>query len=302
MKTKTLPEVNRCSAGRKGVASTGDTLASWPASTKVAAETLEFTGPLKPPLKWAGGKRWLLPYLSPRWQSHSFRRYVEPFCGGLAVPLGLRPQRALINDINPHLINFYKHLQRGLEVTIEMKNEERSFYQHRDRFNKLINDDEWGSAEAAQLFYYLNRTCFNGLCRFNRSGEFNVPFGTHKLITYATSFARFKLAFENWVFSNGDLGELEIEAEDFIYADPPYDVEFTTYSAGGFSWDDQVRTAEWLAAHRGPVVLSNQATARIVKLYKQLGFRITYLAGPRRISCTGDRSAAREVLAVKGLT
>ena len=302
MKTKTLPEVNRWSAGRNGVASPGDTLASWRSSTKVAAETLEFTGPLKPPLKWAGGKRWLLPYLAPLWQSHSSRRYVEPFCGGLAAPLGLRPKRTLLNDINPHLINFYSQMQRGLEITVEMKNEQQSFYRHRSDFNKLIKQGRWECAEAAQLFYYLNRTCFNGLCRFNQSGEFNVPFGTHKSITYATSFARFKLAFENWVFSNRDLGELEIEAEDFIYADPPYDVEFTTYSAGGFSWDDQVRTAEWLAAHRGPVVLSNQATARIVKLYKELGFRITYLAGPRRISCTGDRSAAREVLAVKGLT
>jgi DNA adenine methylase len=98
-----------------------------------------------------------------------------------------------------------------------------------------------------------------------------------------------------------DLIQLSLEREDFVYADPPYDVEFTTYSAGGFSWEDQVRTAEWLAAHAGPVVLSNQATKRIVKLYKKLGFKITYLQGPRRISCTGDRSAAREVLAVKGL-
>lgn len=80
-----------------------------------------------------------------------------------------------------------------------------------------------------------------------------------------------------------------------------YAPEFTTYNAGGFSWDDQVRTAEWLAAHTGPVVLSNQATVRIVKLYQDLGFDLRYLDGPRRISCTGDRSAAREVLALKGL-
>lgn len=278
------------------------TLASLPASAEVASETQGSDPLLKPPLKWAGGKRWLLPYLAPLWQSHSSARYVEPFCGGLAAPLGLRPKRALLNDINPHLINFYTQLQRGLEITIEMENEEQSFYRHRSRFNKLIKDGEWQSAEAAQLFYYLNRSCFNGLCRFNQSGEFNVPFGTHKSITYATSFSRFKLLFENWAFTNRDIGELQIEAEDFVYADPPYDVEFTTYSAGGFSWDDQVRTAEWLAAHPGPVVLSNQATARIVELYEKLGFRINYLAGPRRISCTGDRSAAQEVLATKGLS
>jgi DNA adenine methylase len=290
------------SARRNGVASKAETPTSLASFSQVSSETPRFDSPLKPPLKWAGGKRWLLPHLTPLWQLHSSRRYVEPFCGGLAAPLGLRPGHALLNDINPHLINFYKHLQSGLEITIEMKNDENSFYRHRNRFNKLIEDNEWQSAEAAQLFYYLNRTCFNGLCRFNQSGEFNVPFGTYKSITYATGFSNCSALFENWIFTNLDMGQLQIEAEDFIYADPPYDVEFTTYSAGGFSWDDQVRTAEWLAAHRGPVVLSNQATARVVELYERLGFRINYLSGPRRISCTGDRTAAREVLAVKGLT
>jgi len=88
---------------------------------------------------------------------------------------------------------------------------------------------------------------------------------------------------------------------DFIYADPPYDVEFTSYSAGGFSWDDQVRTAEWLAKHRGPVLLSNQATSRITRLYRQLGFRLQFLDAPRRISSNGNRAAAREVLASRNL-
>ena len=78
-----------------------------------------------------------------------------------------------------------------------------------------------------------------------------------------------------------------------------YESEFTTYSAGGFSWDDQVRTANLLATHPGPVVISNQATPRIVELYEGLGFQLTFLDGPRRISCTGDRTAAREVLAIK---
>jgi DNA adenine methylase len=182
-----------------------------------------------------------------------------------------------------------------------MRNEEKSFYKHRSRFNDLINEGESQSAEAAQIFYYLNRTCFNGLCRFNQSGEFNVPFGKHKSIGYARDFSCFTSLFKNWTFACGDLNRLRIEPGDFIYADPPYDVEFTTYSAGGFGWDDQVRTAEQLAAHEGPIVLSNQATPRIVKLYKKLGFEISYLSGPRRISCTGDRSAAREVLATKGL-
>lgn len=217
------------------------------------------------------------------------------------MPLGLQPQRAILNDINPHLINFYTHLQRGLSITVAMKNDERLFYRHRSRFNQLIQDGVWQGAEAAQLFYYLNRTCFNGLCRFNQRGEFNVPFGTHKSITYAGDFSRLQTVLENWTFTNNDIEELAVGADDFIYADPPYDVEFTTYSAGGFGWEDQVRTAQRLAAHPGPVVLSNQATKRVVELYGDLGFQISYLAGPRRISCTGDRSAAREVLATKGV-
>jgi DNA adenine methylase len=253
----------------------------------------------KPPLKWAGGKRWLVSHLKLIWEQHSERRYVEPFCGGLAVVLGLQPQQALLNDINPHLINFYRHVQRGLEMRMPMRNDEQLFYRHRERFNQLIRNGEAQSEEGAQLFYYLNRTCFNGLCRFNKGGDFNVPFGTYKAINYATDFAQYASVFRQWKFSNKDIEALEIEPEDFVYADPPYDVEFTTYSAGGFSWNDQVRTARLLAGHSGPVVISNQATPRIIELYEGLGFELTYLDGPRRISCTGDRTAAREVLAVR---
>ena len=254
---------------------------------------------LKPPLKWAGGKRWLVPHLKPIWDRYADRRYVEPFCGGLAVALGLQPARALLNDINPHLINFYRHLQKGLKLQLEMRNDERLFYKHRERFNELIQNGGARSSEAAELFYYLNRTCFNGLCRFNKTGEFNVPFGTYKKINYASDLSQYAQAFRQWEFTNNDVAALESQPDDFIYADPPYDVEFTTYSAGGFSWDDQKRTAESLARHPGPVVISNQATPRVVELYEDLGFELSYLAGPRRISCTGDRTAAREVLAVK---
>src|ERR1041385_5252848 len=132
--------------------------------------------PADPPLKWAGGKRWLVPHLLPIWKDHSHRRLVEPFCGGLAVTVSLLPERALLNDGNPHLINFYRWLARGLEVEIPMENKEAQFYIHRARFNELLRSGHGQSAEAAALFYYLNRTGYNGLCRFNRSGEFNVPF------------------------------------------------------------------------------------------------------------------------------
>ncbi len=78
---------------------------------------------LKPPLKWSGGKRWLVPRLQPIWEKHQHRRFVEPLCGGLAglaVPPGLMPQRALLNDINPHLMNFYRWAGKGFRIGIKM--------------------------------------------------------------------------------------------------------------------------------------------------------------------------------------
>jgi DNA adenine methylase len=256
-------------------------------------------GLLKPPLKWAGGKRWQVPYLLELWKNHSQRRLVEPFCGGLAVALGLNPDQALLNDINPHLINFYHWLKRGLVIKIDMINDAPCFYSARDRFNQLLREKRSKTKEAASLFYYLNRTGYNGLCRFNGSGEFNVPFGTYKSINYQTTFTPYKSKLTKWQFANSSFHEIDLDQEDFVYADPPYDVVFTQYSKGGFGWEDQVRTAEWLATHGGPVVLANQATPRIVKLYRGLNFKLVYLKGPRRISCTGDRAPANEILALK---
>lgn len=256
---------------------------------------------LKPPLKWAGGKRWLVPHLRTYWLRHRHRRLVEPFCGGLAVALGLMPERALLNDVSPHLINFYHWLQRGLYITIEMHNDEKLYYAYRDRFNQLIAEGRGNSREAAELFYYLNRTGYNGLCRFNQQGEFNVPFGRYRRIRYISDFSIYQDVLSNWDFTVGDFQNVLLDPEDFVYADPPYDVEFTQYAQRIFSWADQVRLAEWLACHRGPVVLSNQATNRIVDLYRQLGFTLRFLQGPRMISCNGDRRPAPEVLAIKGV-
>jgi DNA adenine methylase len=94
---------------------------------------------------------------------------------------------------------------------------------------------------------------------------------------------------------------VDIQPRDFIYADPPYDVPFTQYSAGGFSWADQERAAEWLSRHPGPVVLVNQATKKVEHLYRELGFDVTFLDAPRRISRTGDRTPAREIFATRNM-
>ncbi|NIR29763.1 MAG: Dam family site-specific DNA-(adenine-N6)-methyltransferase [Gammaproteobacteria bacterium] len=257
---------------------------------------------LKPPLKWAGGKRWLIPHMHRLWLLSACGRLVEPFCGGLAVALGLGPRRALLNDVNEHPVNFYRWLQRGLRIRILMRNDPELFYQHRAEFNRLITTRGRHTRKAAELFYYLNRTAYNGLCRFNRRGEFNVPFGRYKTIRYVHDFTPYRRALTGWEFTEGDFAEMALHPDDFVYADPPYDVQFRQYSKGGFDWFEQERLAVWLSHHRGPVALSNQATPRIIGLYRKLGFELHHLDAPRAISCNGDRAPAREVLALRNVS
>ncbi len=257
---------------------------------------------LRPLLKWAGGKRWLVPHLRPIWEKHSNRRLVEPLCGGLAVTFGLQPRNALLNDINPHLINFYQQVKSGLRVSIPMENNRKRYYQNRDRFNGLIKQDKWKTPEAAQLFYYLNHTCYNGLCRFNAAGMFNVPFGRYSQINYLKDFRPYVDALVGWRFTCQDFSRVTIENDDFVYVDPPYDVEFRQYSAGGFSWDDQVRLANWAAILGVPAVISNQATERIVELYQSLGFSLRFVEVPRFINCVGSkRGKVKEVIDTMGI-
>lgn len=256
---------------------------------------------MSPPLKWAGGKRWLAPALGQLYAAHRRCRLVEPFCGGLAVALALRPRRALLNDINPHAVNFYRHLQHGLRARIPMRNDHDLYYAHRGEFNRLVTGRGASTSKAAQLFYYLNRTGYNGLCRFNSRGEFNVPYGRYAQIRYRRDFTDYVPVLAPWVFSQGDFEAIRLGQRDFVYADPPYDVAFRHYAAGGFDWCEQERLALWLSRHPGPVVLSNQATPRIRELYADLGFDLQLLDAPRSIACNGNRSPAIEVLATRNL-
>jgi DNA adenine methylase len=219
----------------------------------------------------------------------------------MAVSLGLRPTRALICDNNPHLINFYQQAGSGLTITLEMENDSSRYYAARQRFNMLLAANRVEGEELAMLFYYLNRTGYNGLCRFNSRGEYNVPFGKYNQINYRRSFEEYQPVLSKWEYVSTDFADLRLEPGDFVYCDPPYDVEFTRYTKDSFTWTDQVRLAEWLACHPGPVVASNQATPRIVQLYSDLGYQISYTSAPRRISCSGDRSPAREIIATKNI-
>jgi DNA adenine methylase len=252
---------------------------------------------IQTPLKWAGGKRWLVAKLRELYEPHRDKTFVDLFCGAGSVSLGLLPEKVLMNDLNQSLINFWQCIRVGSTITEELENTEEYFYNCHNRFNSIDPKSE----VAAQLFYYLNRTCFNGLCRFNKKGKFNVPYGKYKKVNYRKNFDDLTPIIQDWYISELHFSELPIEANDFIYADPPYDCEFRNYSAAGFSLNDQVKLATMLANHNGPVVASNSATDMIVNLYSGLGFDIEYIDAPRRISCNGDRSKAKEILATKNL-
>ncbi len=257
---------------------------------------------LPPPLKWAGGKRWLLPSLAPLFERYRGRRLVEPFAGGMAVTLGLLPERALINDVNPHLINFYNQILQGLHIAeSDLVNERDFYFSRRARFNTLIEAKQSNTMESAALFYYLNRTGFNGLCRFNSHGLFNVPFGRYKTINYIRDFTHYTSRFARWSFTCQDFETLDVHPDDFLYVDPPYDVQFTKYSKEDFTWHDQERLVAWLRNLAAPMVVSNQATERIVELYTKSGFTVRTVSAPRRISCNGDREPASEMIATKNL-
>jgi len=259
---------------------------------------------LTPFLKWAGGKTWLASKLAemfePYRESHT---WVEPFCGGLGATLGVMPKKAILSDVNPHLINLYQHIADGMPNLNHWQNTKEEFENVKHRFNHRMGD-----SFNAQAFYYLNRTCFNGLCRFNQKGKFNVGYAKYKKPKLDHDFSLYQKTFEGWEFHDLDYFESlklfkqyrEWRRDHFIYADPPYDAGFTSYS-GAFDWTDQVKLALALASLDCPVVASNKATDRIIDLYKGLGFLIEYVEAPRRISCNGDRKPATEMLATKNI-
>lgn len=263
--------------------------------------TIKTLQPPSPLVKWAGGKKWLLSRpefldLLPKTEYSM----VELFCGGLAVSLGLEPSHVTAVDLNAHLINLYRQVQAGVTFSFERSNHEWSYYKARTRFNALAGNPP--DQEMAELFFYMNRTCFNGLCRFNQKGEFNSPFAHYRNPILHFDREAYRERFSEWTFVEGDYASVVVPPDAFVYADPPYDKSFTGYTAQGFDWNEQVRLAHWLneiAPSCQRVVTSNLRTDRIVALYLSLGFTIVALDAPRRISCNGNRDAVSEILAWK---
>lgn len=240
---------------------------------------------------------------------------IEPFVGSGAVFLNTTFDRYLLADSNPDLIALYEELRDGGDEFIDNcatlftpdNNRTSRYYQLREEFNST--DDR---QRKSMLFLYLNRHGYNGLCRYNASGEFNTPFGQiskpyfpRKEMHYFIHHAR-HAAFRHQDFLRS---MQRARRGDIIYCDPPYvplsrTASFTDYHTGGFDWNKQILLAETAArlARRGVrVVISNHDTRETRELYRDLGACIQALMVRRNISCNGtNRHAVSEIIAVFG--
>lgn len=253
-----------------------------------------------PIVKWVGGKTRLLPELLSRMPA-TFNRYYEPFVGGAALFFRVSPARAVLNDFNPDLVNLYSTVAKDVEGVIRRldvhrkahkEHDEKHYYELRARWN-----DErlsWTTVDRAAGFVYLNKTCFNGLWRVNRAGDFNVPMGRYAdpPICAAESLRAASAVLRRATLRQGSYVEAvkDARAGDFLYFDPPYDpvtttANFTGYTAGSFGPDDQRELAEVarkLVARGCKVMLSNSDTPFIRSIYK--GFRIDKVRCARAIN------------------
>ena len=261
---------------------------------------------MKTVLKWAGSKVRIIETLKQHLPAG--QRLVEPFAGSCAVMMNTDYPEYLIADVNPDLINLYQEIKRDCSGFIEVAefvfrcgNTPERFYEARMEFNTTCSD----RLVRAVLFLYLNRHCFNGLCRYNQSGGFNVPFGKYKAPYFPEAEIRaFAEKAVRATFVCCDYSEAlrMVRPGDVVYCDPPYLTEtgnFTAYHSDGFGLEGHgrlARRARRLSAKGIPFVLSNSDTAMVRYLYKD--FSITQITAPRSIgAAAGSIKSAQEIIA-----
>lgn len=262
-------------------------------------------------LKWAGGKSRILPVLKKYLPSG--KRFIEPFVGSGVVSLNVDYPSYLIADNNSDLISVWKYLSVDFVADCEKlftpeNNVREVFDSLKEEFNSLpIRDINY---RKAVLFIYLNRHCFNGLCRYNSKSQFNVPFGKYdqpkfpkqEMLACLDKVKKFEIKLADFrdVFDG-------VEEGDVIYADPPYvplseSANFDNYSAGGFGLSDHINLANHahIAKLKGArVIISNHYNWTTKSLYSELGAKIVKLDVSRTISSNvKERKAVKELLAI----
>ncbi len=265
---------------------------------------------MKPFLKWAGNKYQIVERIKEVLPAG--KRLIEPFVGSGALFLNTDYPAYLLADANPDLISVYRHLQSDgrdfidacrLYFTPENNTPER-FYEFRQRFNTTSD-----ATEKATLFVYLNKHCYNGLCRYNSKGGFNVPFGKYTKPYFPTEEMEFfyrRCQSADFRVSGFVETMVSAEAGDVVYCDPPYvplseTAHFTSYSSDKFGVAEQLRLAEiaeQLAKRGIPVIISNHDNEFTRQAYRN-ATQSSYFPVQRFISCDGaNRSKVDEVLAL----
>lgn len=263
----------------------------------------------RPFLKWAGGKYLQIDLI--RQHLPKSKNYIEPFAGAGAIFLNTNYNHYIVNDTNTDLINLYRRLQQEGDKFIKYaqsffnkkNNTEEVFYKYRDEFNQS-NDTRRKSA----LFLYLNRHCFNGLCRYNNTGGYNVPYGRYSNPYFPKQeMLYFHKKSEKVTFYNNDFRDTFRLATpgDVIYCDPPYvplsdSANFTRYAKDDFNYADQNDLAKLahLSSQKGiTVLISNHWNDFTQKIYKDAECKI--FPATRVISCNiNNRNPVAEVLAI----
>jgi len=255
-------------------------------------------------VKWAGNKTAVMPELIKHLPKGP--RLVEPFAGSCAVMMATDYPHYLVADINPDLINLYQVIKNDVEYFIkegkylfEARNDSEAYYKTRQEFNVRHG----GAIERALYFLYLNRHGYRGLCRYNLSGHFNVPYGNYKNPYFPENEIRAfaeKAQRATFICASYDETLALLQTGDVVYCDPPYDGTFAGYHTAGFTEDDQYHLASILErrsseGHR--VVVSNSDTALTRSLYRTFNYhRIT--AKRSMGVAAGESKSAQEIIAV----
>lgn len=269
----------------------------------------------RPFIKWLGGKTGVLPQVLNRIPDE-IRTYYEPFVGGGSLLFHLanakRFHSAVISDTNEDLINAYKVIQSNVDGLIKELGRDKYVYEE-TAFYEIRNEnvDSLSQVEKAARFIYLNKTCFNGLYRVNKSGLFNAPFGrfTNPTILDAPNLVAVNAALQSVKILQGSYIFTSADAKrgDCVYFDPPYiplskTSNFTSYTSNGFDLEEHIKLRNHFRnmASRGVrVVLSNSYTPESIELYK--GFDVDYISGSRNISGSAiNRKPVKEIIVFAG--
>ena len=253
------------------------------AKTATRRQALKRNELLQPFLKWAGGKRQLVPVIR-QYIPHKFNLYFEPFVGAGAILFDLQPRTSLINDANAELINCYRVIKDDPEALIAHARQHKNTNEYFYRLRRIDREDAFKNLsplERASRIIFLNKTCYNGLFRVNSQGQFNVPFGNYtnpvivdeiviRAVSRYLNEAQVEISNEDFqiALSGASRG-------DFVYLDPPYDPlsdtsSFTGYNLNSFNKDEQRRlrdVCDDLTTRGCKVLLSNSATDFIRDLY-----------------------------------